>query len=163
MTHIETFKTECKIHYNEELARKFISQSDAEFQNEKATVYWSILIANHSDHCRLSVHVDKVEANLEWIVGSEADKTGGWYIVKDGVIELTSEKDWKVININAPKIDDDEPIFKTNFKPLIVEVDFKKKEFVVEEWGESLNKRNERILRTIDPAVRYERNPDGGC
>lgn len=157
----ETFKTKCKIHYNEELARKLISEPYAEFRKENAIVHWSLLLLNHGDHCRLSIHVDKVEAMLEWIVGSEADETGGWHIVRDGEILLSSEKDWKVINMNAPIIEDDEPIFKINFKPLIVEVDFRTKEFVVEEWGESLNKRIERILTTIDPAVRYQRNPDG--
>lgn len=160
MTHISTFKTTCKAWYNEDDARKFTHKSDAEFYNETATVYWSILVANHGDHCRLSIHVDKVEASMDWVTRGELDQTKYAPIEEDGEIRVSSEKDWKIINMCAPDIDDDESIFKMNFKPLIVQIDFKVKEFVVEEWGESLNKRYDKVLTTIDPATRYTRKQD---
>lgn len=160
MTHVSTFKNICKVWYEEELARKFIDKSDAEFYNETATVYWSILVANHGDHCRLSIYVDAIEASMYWVTRGELDETKYAPIEEEGEIKICSKEDWKIHNMCAPEINDDESIFKINFKPLIVQIDFKAKDLVVEEWGESLNNRNDRVLTTIDPSVRYERNQD---
>ncbi len=170
MTHIIKLKTEVRLKIYDSDVEKYIDEyAQVDVSQSYCVVHWLTSLTHDDDRISLSVSIEKVEGRFVWeIYNGEKDPTK--QAVEDsGVVKFSTEKGWTIHSTYPPEIEDEDSVFRLTMKPLEAVLDLKSKTITIESWGKDMSEITERVLRsigklpvTIDPAVRYERNPDGG-